>query len=178
MKSILKANKVIFYIFIISFLCSIIFIPAQRAMSNDESVALPRPIPKVGVSLATNNPEYWTDFMPPGWSPPRIRMILRIFNDTQIPITLNFTTSQRFDFSIYDSSGAEVWRWSADRYFLQVLGQLTLNPGESKAYSYSHVFVNSSGGAMPVDTYTLKGEMVATNRVMEGKVSFEHNYVY
>jgi len=137
-----------------------------------------------GATVTIDQPEYWTDFMPPGWRPPRIRMTLKVFNHSLIPVTFDFTTSQRFDFAIYNSAGTEVWRWSADKGFYQVIGQITLNPGQSVAYRTSHSFVDDSGNAMPEDLYTLEGELTATDfelwvpRTMSGKVSFWHDYVY
>ncbi|MBN2532896.1 MAG: hypothetical protein JXB88_08395 [Spirochaetales bacterium] len=146
-----------------------------------------------GVSVAINQPVYWTDFMPPGWRPPVISMALKVFNYSQIPVTFHFRSSQRYDFIIYNSKGREVWRWSADKAFLDVLGELTLNPGESVTYTARIKFVNSgnsiksddvAGGAMPEDLYTLKGVLTAYDPelyipvIMEGQVSFRHTYVY
>jgi len=137
-----------------------------------------------GATVTIDQPEYYTDFMPPGWRPPVIRMVLKVFNYSLIPVTFDFTTSQRFDFAIYNRNGVEVWRWSADKGFWQVLGQVTLNPGESVSYKTSHRFVDDDGEAMPVDLYTLEGELTATDlqlwvpRTMKGQVSFWHKYVY
>ncbi|MFO8011442.1 MAG: BsuPI-related putative proteinase inhibitor [Dehalococcoidia bacterium] len=39
--------------------------------------------------------------------------------------THHFNTSQRYDFSIYDENGEEVWRWSDDQAFLMVTGEET-----------------------------------------------------
>lgn len=107
-------------------------------------------------------------------------MALQVYNYSQIPVTFDFTTSQRYDFAIYDSRGREVWRWSDDKGFLQVIGQLILQPGESVVYTAEHVFTDKNGEPMPTDLYTLKGELTATGRdfwaprIMEGKVSFWH----
>src|SRR5690554_2717163 len=112
--------------------------------------------------------------------PPVIRMALQVYNYSQLPVTFDFTTSQRYDFAIYDSMGREVWRWSDDKGFLQVIGQLILQPGESVVYTAEHVFTDKNGEPMPTDLYTLKGELTATGRdfwaprIMEGKVSFWH----
>jgi hypothetical protein len=137
-----------------------------------------------GVSVSISRPEYWTDFMPPGWRPPVIPMRIQVYNHSRIPVRFHFTTSQRYDFSIYNSRGYEVWRWSDDKAFLQVQGEIILNPGESVTYTTSIKFVDKNGEAMPVDLYTLKGELTAVDlsrnlpRVMQGIVSFDHMYVY
>lgn len=44
-------------------------------------------------------------------------------------VTLLFTSGQRYDFVLTDGAGTEVWRWSAGRGFVQMLGEETLAPG-------------------------------------------------
>ncbi|MCX7604716.1 MAG: BsuPI-related putative proteinase inhibitor [Bryobacteraceae bacterium] len=39
------------------------------------------------------------------------------------PLVLNFSSSQRFDLSVYDSQGREIYRWSRDKAFLTVMGR-------------------------------------------------------
>lgn len=39
------------------------------------------------------------------------------------PLVLNFSSSQRFDVSAYDSNGKEFYRWSRGRAFLTVMGR-------------------------------------------------------
>jgi hypothetical protein len=185
-------KKRLFLILFVFVLCSVIC-SAQNSGTQPAGTTDIAGLKGFGVSVAINQPVYWTDFMPPGWRPPEIIMALQVFNYSQIPVTFNFRTSQRYDFIIYNSKGAEVWRWSADKMFLQVLGELTLNPGETVTYTARMKFVSSgdiaksadnAGGAMPQDLYTLKGVLTAYDpelyipRVIEGQVSFWHTYVY
>jgi hypothetical protein len=51
---------------------------------------------------------------------------LSVANGGDAPVTLTFATSQRYDFVVVDESGAEVWRWSADRMFGQALSEVAL----------------------------------------------------
>ncbi len=44
-------------------------------------------------------------------------------------MTLSFSSAQRFDLWLEDSSGRELWRWSDGRMFAQVVGSETLEPG-------------------------------------------------
>lgn len=133
-----------------------------------------------GVNVAIDRPEYGTNMTT---RPPVIKMALQVYNYSQLPVTFDFTTSQRYDFAIYDSRGREVWRWSDDKAFLQVTGQLTLQPGESVVYTAEHIFTDKNGKPMPTDLYTLKGELTAIDgnlwapRTMEGKVSFWHKSI-
>jgi hypothetical protein len=137
-----------------------------------------------GVIVAVDQHQYYTDFMPPGWHPPVINMKLEVINYTMTPVTFDFSDSQRYDFSICNSQGVEVWRWSNGKGFFQVIGQVTIPPGQTIIYSETLSFVDTTGNAMPVDLYTLKGELTATDmqlwvpRVMDGRVSFWHRYVY
>jgi len=64
--------------------------------------------------------------------PPEGAMQVRLqwLNRLESPRTLEFPTSQRYDFLILDGEGGEVFRWSAERSFLQALGSETLLPGE------------------------------------------------
>jgi hypothetical protein len=38
------------------------------------------------------------------------------------PVTVQFGSSQRYDFTVADEAGNLRWRWAADRTFAQVLG--------------------------------------------------------
>jgi len=73
------------------------------------------------------------------------------------PLTLHFRTSQRYDFSLETAEGVLVWRWSAGRFFLQVLGEETLGP-ERPAL----VFRDSFAGSLPPGTYILRGTLTST----------------
>lgn len=132
-----------------------------------------------GVNIMIDQPEYYTTSPS---RPPVINMALQVYNYSRIPVTLDFTTSQRYDFAIYNSKGREVWRWSDDKAFLQVLGQVTLSPGESILYTTAYEFIDANGRPMPADLYTLKGELTAsdmtlwTPRKIEGTVSFWHKH--
>jgi hypothetical protein len=58
-----------------------------------------------------------------------IALTLEVANRGPHPVTLNFRTNQRYDIVIRDSQGREVWRWSAEQMFAQVLGEEILPPG-------------------------------------------------
>jgi hypothetical protein len=57
-----------------------------------------------------------------------VELTLQVVNRGPRPVTLQFRDSQRYDFLIRNTQGQEVWRWSADQMFAQVLGQETLSP--------------------------------------------------
>jgi len=54
---------------------------------------------------------------------------LTVANAGDTSVTLSFATSQRYDFVVLDASGAEAWRWSADRMFAQALSEEAVSAG-------------------------------------------------
>lgn len=66
--------------------------------------------------------------------PDSVRFSFHATNPGRTPIQLEFGSAQRFDFSVRDTTGAEIWRWSAERAFAQVQGSETLGAGASQKY--------------------------------------------
>ncbi len=90
-----------------------------------------------------------------------IELHLDITNQTGELATFEFSNGQRFDFVIQDEAGASVWRWSADKAFIQVLGEEQLAPGESLTYEVRFE------GSLAAGTYGVVGMLVATNERLE-----------
>ncbi|NLC43589.1 MAG: LysM peptidoglycan-binding domain-containing protein [Clostridiales bacterium] len=59
-------------------------------------------------------------------------MKINLSNET---IQLSYNTSQRYDFKLSSSSGRTLWRWSDDKSFTQVLGKVSLSPGQVIRYT-------------------------------------------
>lgn len=97
-------------------------------------------------SLATDRKGYRPD--------QPVRFHLTVTNHSKESITLHCKDSQRFDIVVQDSSGKEIWRWSQDRMFAQMLGEETIGPAESK--EYTAVFAGSLAPA----TYRASGLVV------------------
>ncbi len=76
------------------------------------------------LSLSTNAATYQSG------EPIQIRFTM--VNQTGTPIRLEFTSAQRFDVTIGDAHGSEVWRWSAGRMFATVMGNENLGPGNPR----------------------------------------------
>jgi hypothetical protein len=55
-----------------------------------------------------------------------IQLTLEVVNHGAQPVTLRFPTAQRYDVVVREPQGRQVWRWSADQMFAQVLGEETL----------------------------------------------------
>lgn len=50
------------------------------------------------------------------------------------PVELTFTSSQRYDF-VVTKEDKEIWRWSKDKVFALMLGEIVLEPEESLHYT-------------------------------------------
>jgi ABC-type molybdate transport system substrate-binding protein len=55
-------------------------------------------------------------------------------NQTEEEVTMEFTSSQRYDYSVKTKDGKEVFLFSSVASFLQALGEEKLKQGESLAY--------------------------------------------
>ena len=55
-------------------------------------------------------------------------------NQTEEEVTLEFTSSQRYDYSVKTKDGKEVFLFSSVASFLQALGEETVKQGESLTY--------------------------------------------
>lgn len=63
-----------------------------------------------------------------------VDVTLTLRNAGPAAVALSFATAQRFDVVVYDDDCKEIWRWSRGRMFAQVLGSLTVAPGEIVTY--------------------------------------------
>jgi len=61
-------------------------------------------------------------------------MNLIIANNSSDNVVLDFTSGQRYDYTLLDGSNNVLYRWSADKLFIQEMSSITIVPGESLAY--------------------------------------------
>ncbi|OHX56142.1 hypothetical protein BB776_05275 [Planococcus salinarum] len=57
-----------------------------------------------------------------------------VSNQTDETITFEFTSGQRYDFTITNEEGEELYRLSSVSTYIQVLGEETLEPGDKLEY--------------------------------------------
>lgn len=110
--------------------------------------------PRYGIRLSTDRAVY-----APGDT---IRMRLEVFRRAGRPLTLSFSTAQRYDFVLRGPASADPasvrWRWSDDRFFAQSEGTVTLGEDRSTiAASVSHPAPEDPG------LYRLEGRLSATD---------------
>lgn len=55
-------------------------------------------------------------------------------NQTEQEVTLEFTSSQRYDYSVKNKDGEEIFLFSSTAAFLQALGEVTIKQGETLSY--------------------------------------------
>ncbi len=72
-------------------------------------------------------------------------------NDTEEAVTFNFTSGQRYDFSLIDEQGNEAFRMSSVSMYTQALGEETVRQGEELHYDLQVPEANLETG-----TYTLE----------------------
>lgn len=53
------------------------------------------------------------------------------------PLRFSFRNGQRYEFEVFDASGARVWQWSEGKLFIQVLGEERLEAGDRLEYQES-----------------------------------------
>ena len=77
--------------------------------------------------------------------------------------TLRFSSGQHYDF-VVASGGQEVWRWSADKAFIQALTSLTLAPGEKKTFTETWRQADNEGQQVPAGEYEVTGVLTTMGK--------------
>jgi hypothetical protein len=161
--------------YLFSFFVLLIFFPLL-AHGRGKETTVDRLPEGFGVTVSVGRPEYVTRLEP--FEPPKIEMELRVFNESNQAASIEFASGQQFDFLIQDSSGRVVWRWSEGKFFIQILGQLTLAPGESRTFTASHRFADELNGPMDEGLYTVTGKLASPSSRIEGKTTFSHVHLF
>ena len=90
-----------------------------------------------------------------------ITIRLTIQNTSETARTIEFTSGQQYDFVVFDEREREVWRWSADKAFIQALTSYSLNPGETKTFSVVwNQVIAPDRSVLPPGTYTLEAQKI------------------
>ena len=63
-----------------------------------------------------------------------VRFVLQVTNPTTGPVRLSFSSGQTHDFAVREGT-RDVWRWSAERTFVQALMTISLGAGETRSYT-------------------------------------------
>ena len=95
-----------------------------------------------------------------------IMLTLRVINDASKPVSLSFPTAQRFDLLMQNPQGREVWRWSAGRFFAQMLGKEVLKPSRGELLYQATV-----EREFPQGVYTVQAIVPALGSHMSATIS-------
>ncbi len=116
-------------------------------------------LPPVHLELETDG-EVYDRFEP-------VRLTLTVTNQGRNSVTLQFPTSQRYDFRVMDSEGTMLWRWSDGRAFAQVSGEEVLESGGTLTWS------GTFEGALDSGTYTALGTLPPPMGGLWAEATFE-----
>jgi hypothetical protein len=81
-------------------------------------------------------------------------------NITSAPVTLNYQSAQRFDFVVLKDN-REIWRWSKDQFFAQVMERVSIRPGEAQIFSALWDQRDSTGQLVTSGSYVARGYNLA-----------------
>ena len=88
------------------------------------------------------------------------------------PVSLTFSSAQRFDLVILEASGREIWRWSQGKVFAQVMGTQTLAPGETISFDAQWDQRDAAGKAVPPGNYTARAWLTARGVPQQAQAPF------
>ena len=145
------SGKILILAFFLTFVSfSVIYFgEGKRGYSMSNSSFGSSQLEGFGVFLSTNKSTYITG--------EPITIELKAFNYSNERVTFHFRSSQRYDFSILKGK-EEIWRWSEDRFFAQVLGEVVLDPGKMIVYK------EKFKGKLEAGYYKVTGSITAENR--------------
>ena len=92
-----------------------------------------------------------------------VRLTLAVTNAGPAPVTFTAPSSQLYDFTVL-KDGTEVWRWSAGRMFLTVLTDLTIQPGETRAFTEAWDQRDQEGRPAGPGEYVIVGILIGGER--------------
>lgn len=92
-----------------------------------------------------------------------IRLALEVKNIGDKEDTIIFNSAQMYDFWVTDAQGQELWRWSADKAFAQVIQEVSLSPGQGMGFAETYDATGLSPGSYTVyarvNSSQLEGEL-------------------
>lgn len=147
----------------------LIYIPANRYYSKTITANFPLDSLPIQKKAELNTPPFCTRMVLSGLlvllalSQNTYRagdtIVLNLFklNLSQKPIKLNYNTGQRYDFKIDYPSGHTLWLWSKNKSFIEALGSVRLDVGQSILYTETFTIPNN----LPAGLYQVLGWNVA-----------------
>jgi hypothetical protein len=94
-----------------------------------------------------------------------VHFALRVMNEGDRKVELNFPNGQTHDIAVLDASGREVWRWSDGRLFTGAYQNRVLRSADTLSFAESWT-------APAPGRYTAVARLVSQNYPMEQRVEF------
>lgn len=85
-----------------------------------------------------------------------VQFSIALQNESDTRRTLQFSSGQRFDISVMDAQGKEVWRWSREKFFTMALATIHLAPGERLSYEVDWDQKGNDGEPVPPGSYSAR----------------------
>lgn len=98
---------------------------------------------------------------------------LKAINTSKKTQDLGFSSAQRFDVSIADATGKQVWSWAAGKRFAESLGKLSLAPGESKTFEATWDGQALPGQKITPGSYTVQATLTSNPPINAAPLSIE-----
>ncbi|MFL5348718.1 MAG: BsuPI-related putative proteinase inhibitor [Hyalangium sp.] len=84
-------------------------------------------------------------------------LTIQVKNTSALPLVINFSNGQQYDFAARDASGATVWTWSTGKSFDPSGSQRVLAAGETWTLQETWAFVTDGGQGVLDGSYTVSG---------------------
>ncbi len=85
-----------------------------------------------------------------------VKILLRVENNDDKPVSLTFPTSQRYDI-IITKDGKEVWSWAYEKVFAMAITILKVKPGEALSFEDRWRQTDNTGNDAVPGNYKIKG---------------------
>ena len=96
-----------------------------------------------------------------------VEFTFRVTNNERTKVELLFPSGQTHDFTVVDSLGRNVWRWSEGRMFTQAYQNKFLDSGSSVTYEAAW------RAEVPPGRYVAIASLMSENKPVEQRTSFE-----
>jgi hypothetical protein len=84
-------------------------------------------------------------------------LTIQVKNTSALPLVINFSNGQQYDFTARDASGATIWTWSTGKSFDPSGSQRVLAAGETWTIQETWDFVTDGGQGVLDGSYTVSG---------------------
>ncbi len=102
--------------------------------------------------------EVWTDKKTYGVNE-NITIHLKIVNPTLSQIILHFNSAFQFDYIIFDQANNQLYQWSSNKRFAQMLTEIRVSPLNSYEKTFDYTSYHPLYPLQP-ETYTIRGVVV------------------